>query len=323
MSSPVALVTGASRGLGAALALALADTHHVVAVARTTGALEELDDRIQAAGGAATLAFTDPSAFFRPAAGLESVPVCAGPTNISLFCLVEPGYLNLARWLAVALLFVVASGWRPRLTGIVHWWISYSFVSSIPLVDGGDQVAAILALLLIPITLTDHRAWHVALSCFLVIRVQVAGIYFHAAVGKLAVEEWADGTAMYYWLLDPLFGVSPWIEPVLVTVLMNPLLLTLMTWGSIMFEIVLFGALFMQPYWRKRLLVPGLLFHFAIAILIGIPSFSLVMFAALTLYLWPVNEHLGLASKAPFLVRRIHTTAMVWIRNRRASSASA
>ncbi|MDF0600156.1 SDR family NAD(P)-dependent oxidoreductase [Psychromarinibacter sp. C21-152] len=55
----VALITGASRGLGAALAEALAATHHVVAVARTTGALEELDDRIQAAGGHATLAPMD------------------------------------------------------------------------------------------------------------------------------------------------------------------------------------------------------------------------------------------------------------------------
>jgi NAD(P)-dependent dehydrogenase (short-subunit alcohol dehydrogenase family) len=56
----IALVTGASRGLGAALALALGGRGwHVVAVARTTGALEELDDRIRAAGGAATLAPMD------------------------------------------------------------------------------------------------------------------------------------------------------------------------------------------------------------------------------------------------------------------------
>ncbi len=55
----LALITGASRGLGAALAEALAETHHVVAVARTVGGLEELDDRIQAQGGAATLAPLD------------------------------------------------------------------------------------------------------------------------------------------------------------------------------------------------------------------------------------------------------------------------
>lgn len=61
----IALITGASRGLGAALAEALSPEHHIVAVARTVGGLEELDDRIQTKGGSATLApmdVTDPNA---------------------------------------------------------------------------------------------------------------------------------------------------------------------------------------------------------------------------------------------------------------------
>jgi len=59
MTEKTVLITGASRGLGAALAEKLAATHHVIAVARTTGGLEDLDDRIQAAGGQATLAPMD------------------------------------------------------------------------------------------------------------------------------------------------------------------------------------------------------------------------------------------------------------------------
>ncbi|WP_428928647.1 SDR family NAD(P)-dependent oxidoreductase [Marinibacterium sp. SX1] len=58
-NTPTALITGASRGLGAALALALAPSHHIIAVAKTIGGLEELDDRIKAAGGQATLAPMD------------------------------------------------------------------------------------------------------------------------------------------------------------------------------------------------------------------------------------------------------------------------
>lgn len=54
-----ALITGASRGLGAAMAEALAPEHHIIALGRTTGALEELDDRIRAKGGEATLAPMD------------------------------------------------------------------------------------------------------------------------------------------------------------------------------------------------------------------------------------------------------------------------
>lgn len=54
-----ALITGASRGLGAALAEALSPRFHIIAAARTMGALEELDDRIRAREGSATLAPMD------------------------------------------------------------------------------------------------------------------------------------------------------------------------------------------------------------------------------------------------------------------------
>jgi NAD(P)-dependent dehydrogenase (short-subunit alcohol dehydrogenase family) len=56
LSDRIALVTGASRGIGCAAAVMLAKAGaHVVAIGRVVGALEELDDAIKAAGGTATL----------------------------------------------------------------------------------------------------------------------------------------------------------------------------------------------------------------------------------------------------------------------------
>lgn len=56
LADRIVVVTGASRGIGRAAALALAEAGaHVVALARTVGGLEELDDAIRAKGGAATL----------------------------------------------------------------------------------------------------------------------------------------------------------------------------------------------------------------------------------------------------------------------------
>lgn len=56
LSGKLALITGASRGIGAAVAKGLAASGaHVILLARTQGALEELDDEIRAAGGQATL----------------------------------------------------------------------------------------------------------------------------------------------------------------------------------------------------------------------------------------------------------------------------
>jgi NAD(P)-dependent dehydrogenase (short-subunit alcohol dehydrogenase family) len=75
LSSRIALVTGASRGIGYATARALAKAGaHVIAVARTQGGLEELDDEIRKEGGAATLVplnLTDSDGIARLAAALH------------------------------------------------------------------------------------------------------------------------------------------------------------------------------------------------------------------------------------------------------------
>ena len=75
LTSRIALVTGASRGIGYFTARALAKAGaHVIAVARTQGGLEELDDEIRKDGGSATLVplnLTDSDGIVRLAAALH------------------------------------------------------------------------------------------------------------------------------------------------------------------------------------------------------------------------------------------------------------
>jgi NAD(P)-dependent dehydrogenase (short-subunit alcohol dehydrogenase family) len=74
LAGQTALVTGASRGIGAATAKALAAAGaHVILVARKVKALEEVEDAIHAAGGTSTIApvdLTEPEAIIRLAAAI-------------------------------------------------------------------------------------------------------------------------------------------------------------------------------------------------------------------------------------------------------------
>jgi antimicrobial peptide system SdpB family protein len=219
--------------------------------------------------------------------------------------------------IAVAVLLVVAIGWRPRFTGVVHWWLSLSFQLTGSTMEGGDQAIAVLTLLLIPITLTDPRQWHwqaapasthptslrksgralaslVALSAALAIRVQVSGIYFHASVAKLLVTEWQDGTAMYYWLNSPVFGAPLLLRGMLAPLLRHAGFLAAITWSPIAVELLLFMGIIASRPARRVLLVLGIGLHLGILILMGLFTFSLVMFGALLLYLRPFDLPLAL-----------------------------
>ena len=256
-----------------------------------------------ALGTAGTLGLTPTESIYRPSRGLMDAPYCIDLARVTPYCLVPRDRLWIAQVISVVILLVVASGWRPRLTGIPHWWVSYGFAVTATLPDGGDQVTQVLTLLLIPVTLCDPRRWHwdeapndrphaslVALSALALVRLQVAVIYFHSSIAKLAVPEWADGTAFWYWATDPSFGPPMWLRPLVLAIVREPLGVALFTWGPIVLEFGLALALVLNPRYRLWLLGAGISFHAAIAVLMGLLSFALAMSAALVLYLWPLHR---------------------------------
>lgn len=255
-----------------------------------------------ALASALTLATNDASALFMQASGMPSAPRCDDLAGAGLYCM-SPS-LDVLRWISIAVLLVAASGWRPRWTAIPHWYVTWSYFASATILDGGDQIASILTLLVIPIALGDGRRWHwqapatrtargtattlVALASILLVRVQLAFVYAEAAVGKVRVDEWRNGTATYYYLLDPVFGVADWLRPAMEAVLFSSAGVMALTWGTIALEAALFAGLIAARPYRALLLPLGVAFHLGIALFQGLPSFSLTMVAALLLYLRPV-----------------------------------
>jgi antimicrobial peptide system SdpB family protein len=288
-------------GLAAHRWIAISPWTNVYGLARTLLAL----------GTLGTLVFSPPAALFTPAAGLPAPPYCTGAGAISMYCVVPGGNLQLARLVSIAILVLAASGWRPRYTAMPHWWVAFSLQASISIPDGGDQVAAVLTLLLLPVALADRRRWHwgvasvdddrpsatlTAMAAMLLIRIQVAGIYLHASVAKLGTTEWRDGTALFYWLNDPSFGAPRWLRGILQPIITFGPTLAVLTWGTMVLEFALALGLFLAKRRWPPLLLGGIMLHGGIAIFMGLWSFALAMFAALILHMRPWERPFALPS---------------------------
>lgn len=214
-----------------------------------------------------------------------------------------------AKLTCIFLLAVVIFGYFPQITAILHWWVNLSFLFVCPLIEGGDQLNAIISFLMIPIALTDNRInhWHkpkyskvqnkklIIWSMFFLISIQISFVYFHAGIAKLDVEEWLNGTAVYYWATHNIFGVNNSLFSAVNYLFSFKFVVVLFTWGTIILELFFFSFIFVKRNnwnWKIYLLL-GVFFHFFIIVLFGLFSFFFSMLGAIILYYIPKENHIS------------------------------
>lgn len=118
-------------------------------------------------------------------------------------------------------------------------------------------------------------------------------IYLNAAIGRLVNKEWSDGTAIYYFFKDPIFGLSDF-QYNLLSIFLETDILIIITWSVTLLELYLAANIIGTELSRKCALVMGIALHVGIILTIGIWSFGLVMISCLLLYLLPIQKDLEL-----------------------------
>lgn len=198
--------------------------------------------------------------------------------------------------LVVALLVMLGVGGRPVLAA--HYVLLWSLYMANPaFMDGGDALAAtgVLFLLLTrcysAFTIVKRRRGPetrpVASLCnntgLLLLATQVSVVYLMAGLYKVQGELWQDGTALYYILNVPEFFL-PNVTPLLVQ---SDWLMVIGAYVTVLTS-VFFPVLVFFRAGRPIAVTAMLTFHVAIAVLMGLTSFALVMAAFDVLF---VNAH--------------------------------
>ncbi|WP_294275662.1 sporulation-delaying protein SdpB family protein [uncultured Chryseobacterium sp.] len=218
-------------------------------------------------------------------------------TNFSIFSFLG---LEVGKYASILILLSVFTGFIPQVTGLLQAWVHYSICNSFLIVEGGDQIASNLTILLVLICLFDNRLnqWRPERKSegrkpvnvffnvyYFLIILQVAIIYLHSGIGKLYNEEWRNGTCAYYWFTHNVFGAPVWIQKIYNIFTLSKFA-PLFTWSVIILELLLFACILATNRKLKYIfLIIGLIFHLSIIFTHGLVSFFCSMAAALILYL--------------------------------------
>lgn len=215
------------------------------------------------------------------------------------------GNIEVAVIIAIIILVCVIAGLLPMIFSVLHFWVALSYFRSCPIIDGGDQITLILTFIFIFLSFNDTRinGWKegktssrfslqlVNYFALLLAQLQMSVLYLNAFTEKLKVEEWLNGTVTYYWFTHNTFGFPSWCRQYVAHLMFNKYIVTSITWGTLVLELLLFAALFMSQHQKKILFVFAIVFHLGIALIHGLPSFLCAMAGGLMIYLLPLYKN--------------------------------
>lgn len=218
-------------------------------------------------------------------AGEARTQACDMTFGVNAYCV---GDVELVRWVSIGLFTLVLAGVRLWVVLLPAAYLAWSFSSYNLMLEGGDQIASNLSILLLPFLLTvgggrpqarpsaQVRAVAVRVSVWL-IRLQAVLVYGQAAVDKIRRPEWYDGTAMYYWARDASLqqGEPGW--SLMQQLTQFQFFTNALTWGVILLEATLAAAILMPRRTRGALFVVAIGFHAGIAVYYGLVTFGLAM----------------------------------------------
>ena len=283
--------------------------HRFISGSRAVGAARTLI----AVAQLSILVLTPFDAMFVPVGQWQPLVGCGswlGQTSI--FCWAPPQW---AVGVLVVGLLATATGILPRYLSWVHLYCSISIGSVIDLPDGGDHVAMVACFWIAVATLDDRRTWHwqappassrvsswrgVAWAGHWGLRLQIAYVYLHSGLAKLAVESWQEGTATYYVVRMEFFGASGPIGELARWLTSIPLVALMTSWGTIAVEVALAVLLLLRAPYQRVALALAVVLHLSILVVLGLFSFGLVMIGSvLAATAWGVESWRGTRRRTP------------------------
>lgn len=256
-----------------------------LAAARRYGPLE-VATVLLAASLFLTLLFNGSTTLFS-SDGTTPVPACNGVVrHVSILC-VGPTSTEFAH-LLLLLLLVVPAMVRPRSV-VAVFALVYAvlvFGNGTYVADGGDHAAMNLGVVLV-LARCFRSNPVVVRALVLVTSAFVFLIYFQAGIGKLGVQEWGDGTAVYYYIQIGAFSSPiPGVDQVMSVAASTTIGVAAMTWGTLIAEAFLAAGVFIKRTQPLVVFLVGVTLHAVFALTLGLFSFALSMWAALCLYCW-------------------------------------